>query len=154
MTAPRTVRNIILFFYHRTNGLRRLALNYRATNILGLFLFCYSREQTQGLAHTWQILYYWSIFPAYYWYLLLNTVNCTGLSICLSTSLLGPWIKAHGWKWKQKNRVLTIIGIFYSFDLTQLATFVALAEALHLTRNVEKYSGHHRSHMLLNTNLH
>jgi hypothetical protein len=57
-------------------------------------------------------------------------------------------------KIEAENRVLTKIGIFYSFDLTQLATFVALAEALHLARNVEKYSRHHRSQHALKYKLH
>lgn len=54
-----------------------------------------------------------------------------------------PWVKMEA-----ENRVLTLIGIFYSFALTQLATLVALEEML---RNAQGVTGHN---MLLNTNLH
>lgn len=51
-------------------------------------------------------------------------------------------------KMEAENRVLTLIGIFYSFVLTQLATLVALEEML---RNAQGATGHN---MLLTTNLH
>lgn len=62
------------------------------------------------------------------------------LLLCWPLDQIDPWVKM-----ETENRVLTLIGIFYSFDLTQLAMIVVLAEALHFASIVEKYSRHHRS---------
>lgn len=127
-----------------TNGLRQLVLNYRTTNILGWFCCVVLRNKPKVLH-----------IPSKYFSTGQYSQPITDTFLILSQGLsMSVYFSAKSWdqspwvKMEAENRVLTLIGIFYSFALTRLAPLVALEEML---RNAQGATGHN---MLLITNLH